>query len=66
MQLLPLQFCCRCSSPEQRQLEGKGPFNSSFGLWKGYHESALLFLALVPSTQKQAGAHTRLEPAQSY
>ena len=66
MQLTPLQLRCRSSSPEQCQLQGKGPFHSSFGLWKGYHEGALLLLALIPSTQQQAGTHTRLEPPQSY
>ena len=66
MQLSLLQFGFRCGSPEQRQLEGKGPLHCSFGLWKGYHEGALLLLALIASTQKQAGTHTRLEPPQRY
>ena len=66
MRLSLLQFGFRCSSPEQRQLEGEGPLHCSFGLWKGYHEDALLLLALIPSTQKQAGEHTRLEPAKRY
>ncbi len=48
------------------KLQGKGPFHSCPWAGKGNQESALLFLALISITQKQAGAHTRLEPPQSY
>jgi hypothetical protein len=66
MQLCLLQFGFKCSSPEQRQLQGEGPLHGSFGLWERYHEGALLLLALIASTQKQASAHTRLEPPKRY
>ena len=48
------------------KLQGKGPLHSCPRAGKGNQESALLLLALISITQKQAGTHTRLEPPQSY
>ena len=48
------------------KLQGKGPFHSCPRAGKGNQESALFLLTFISITQKQAGAHTRLEPPQSY